>query len=543
MEGKKKNKNEATQNNLRMQRQQIEKLTLGNDRLKEDLALETRQGRTSNTSSTSSRIDRLKDESDEFTRKTAVETKRKTELIGKIKELEKKLAEQREFMREQMAGFSNSRDYNLRIQREIRRNENRLDKARIKYNEAQAHNNELRKQIDNLRRARDTYDKEFKSLTKELRDRKEKVQSLLASSKKAYEERSEAQAKMQARKAEADEKQLQFKKNWEQMLKKMEEQYKEEEMDEGTNMLGSRRRTNVYETMAEEKDEQELQNELAEKGQMIEQNKAAIHVSQEEVKRFESAFDKIQKATGIEDIDELVEAFITAEDRNFNLFNEVNEYTTKIEKQQMLLDELKKERDRYKEVGAGIEMDKTRKNILAGLQKQHKQTADKASMMEKKYEDSLKLVSNMKNGIKEIFDMIDCEKMETAKELMAEGVTETNMAEFIAVIEEQTMEILEAYKVAQDMDDDEDEDIQPEHDEHHDAEGEGQKETKETEGEMPENKANEEEEEVFEVHSESKTQDSGKMEEEAPDAGEKPEADGEGAQGTTGGPADDGVQA
>jgi len=525
-----------------MQRQQIEKLTLGNDRLKEDLALETRQGRSSNNLSTASRIDRLKDEADEFTRKITVERKRKTELIEKIKELEKKLSDQRENMRLHQHGFSNSRDYNLRIQREIRRNENRLDKARIKYNEAQAHNNELRKQIDNLRRARDSYDKEFKNITKELQKRKEKVQELLQSSKDAYDERSKAQAKMQSRKAEADEKQNLFKKNWEQMLKKMEVQFKVEDMDETTNMLGSRRRTNVYETMAEEKDEQELQNELAEKGQMIDQNKAAIHVSQEKIKGFESAFDKIQKATGIEDIDELVNAFITAEDRNFNLFNEVNDYTAKIEKQQALLEDLQKERDRYKQVGAGSEMDKTRKNILAGLQKQHKQTANKASMMEKKYEDSLKLVSNMKNGIKEIFDMIDCASLDSAKELMAEGVTETNMAEFIAVIEEQTMEVLEAYKVAQEMDDDEDEDIgDAEQDDMDDEEGEGQEEAKETEGEMPESKGKEDDEENFEVHSEKK-QESGAMAAEDPSKRDDDQTgqDDEGGEGKADGAEDNG---
>merc|ERR1712146_428045 len=80
------------------------------------------------------------------------------------------------------------------------------------------------------------------------------------------------------------------------------------------------------------------------------------------------------------------------------------------------------------------------------------------------------------------------------------GVTETNMAEFIAAIEEQTMEVLEAYKVAQEMDDDEDEDIgDAEQDDMDDEEGEGQEEAKETEGEMPESKGKEDEEN-FEVH-------------------------------------------
>ncbi len=40
---------------------------------------------------------------------------------------------------------------------------------------------------------------------------------------------------------------------------------------------------------------------------------------------YEEAFSKIQAATGISDIDQLVETFISAEDKNFSLFNYANE--------------------------------------------------------------------------------------------------------------------------------------------------------------------------------------------------------------------------
>ncbi|GAB5362670.1 hypothetical protein AAMO2058_000817600 [Amorphochlora amoebiformis] len=83
MEGKKKTSNEATQNNLRMQRQQIDKLRVDNDRLREDLEIETRQARATNAMSASSKLDRLKDEADEFSRKIAMEKKRKAELHAK----------------------------------------------------------------------------------------------------------------------------------------------------------------------------------------------------------------------------------------------------------------------------------------------------------------------------------------------------------------------------------------------------------------------------------------------------------------------------
>ena len=53
---------EESANTLRMQRQQIEKLKKDNDRLKEDLALETRQARQANNMSATAQISKLQDQ-------------------------------------------------------------------------------------------------------------------------------------------------------------------------------------------------------------------------------------------------------------------------------------------------------------------------------------------------------------------------------------------------------------------------------------------------------------------------------------------------
>mmetsp|Transcript_1605 Transcript_1605/g.1982 ORF Transcript_1605/g.1982 Transcript_1605/m.1982 type:complete len:586 (+) Transcript_1605:75-1832(+) len=456
MEGKKKKNNEATQNNLRMQKQQIEKLRMDNDRLKEDLALGTRQARATSSLSSSSQVDKLKDECDEFTRRIQVEQKKKSELTVKIKELDLKLREQRDKMR-QMQGFGNSRDYNLRVQREIRRYESRLDKARIKYNEAQSHNNKLREQIDSLRKDRDSFDGIFKKLTKELRDKKEDVQRLIAQSNDAYKSRSEAQAEMQELKARADKEQVKFDSEWKKLGDTMMQQTDDpDEMDEN-GKTNSRARKNTFETLAEDTTEQELREQVAASGERIASDRKEIFLSQEKVRKFKDAFDKIEEETKISDTDELVKAFLTAEDRNFNLFNEVNDVTSKIERVAVEVEELKQEADRYKDIGAGIEMDKQRKLIMAEMEKKHKKTCDKATILEKRYEKSLKLIAQMKTGIREIFDMIECGQMESSNELLAEGVTETNMMQFLGIIEERTNDVLDAYQAAQDADDEEDE--------------------------------------------------------------------------------------
>ena len=57
----------------------------------------------------------------------------------------------------------------------------------------------------------------------------------------------------------------------------------------------------------------------------IAKDKANVAASIDKVQSYEEAFNKIKAATGISDIQELVNTFIANEDQNFSLFNYVNE--------------------------------------------------------------------------------------------------------------------------------------------------------------------------------------------------------------------------
>ena len=62
----------------------------------------------------------------------------------------------------------------------------------------------------------------------------------------------------------------------------------------------------------------------------ISKDKAAQQAVLQKVQSYEEAFAKIQASTGISDIDELVATFIDAEDKNFSLFNYVNELNNEV---------------------------------------------------------------------------------------------------------------------------------------------------------------------------------------------------------------------
>ena len=78
--------------------------------------------------------------------------------------------------------------------------------------------------------------------------------------------------------------------------------------------------------------EQSLKKKVLRGNWGIAKDRASIHASMEKVQSYEEAFAKIQAATGISDIDELVKQFIENEDQNFKMFNYLNELNVEIEK-------------------------------------------------------------------------------------------------------------------------------------------------------------------------------------------------------------------
>jgi len=75
------------------------------------------------------------------------------------------------------------------------------------------------------------------------------------------------------------------------------------------------------------------------------------NLAQEKVLSYEEAFSKIEKATGISDTDLLVTNFIKAEERNFALFNFVNEQSQELESIESQIGDITDEVDRIKATG------------------------------------------------------------------------------------------------------------------------------------------------------------------------------------------------
>merc|ERR1719386_152079 len=233
-------------------------------------------------------------------------------------------------------------------QKQIRILENRLDKARQKFNEAIAANRSLREQIDTLRRERVVFDDIYRKLENELQQKKKEMANIIEQANAAYEARDSAQAQMAALKQQADKEHQEFEKEWKELGRLIENDKKMKEF------MRQRHKQQEIDTRGDmtAKEEEAMKKKVTKNAWGIAKDKAAINLNIEKVQSYEEAFAKIQAATGISDIDELVQVFINAEDQNFSLFNYANELSGDIEKLEQQIGEYKGELEQLRGNGS-----------------------------------------------------------------------------------------------------------------------------------------------------------------------------------------------
>ena len=368
----------------------------------------------------------LQEVCERYQRKIEMEKRRLEELEKQSKIMHVKTLE----LQQNRGGVNAVKESDRAIQKQIRVLENRLDKALVKFNEALAFNKQLREEIDNLRRERVVFDQINAKLAKELHEKKKEMAQIIEISNIAYEARDQAQNEMALLKAHADKEQAQFETEWRELGRVLEQDRRLKERMAGQD----RGRITADE-------EGSVKNRLAKGNWSQAKEKAAQKASLDRVQSFEEAFHQIKAATGIDNIDELVQTFIDAEDQNFSLFNYVNELNNEVEKLEEQIAEIKAEIEKYK--GQGGQNDRQRKKLLKDLEDRLASTEARAEQYEAKALKAAKTVSQLEQGIQSIFSKIGCDKTALSDMLGTTGVTESNMMQYLGIIEQRTNELLQ----------------------------------------------------------------------------------------------------
>ncbi|XP_077862727.1 coiled-coil domain-containing protein 63-like [Saccoglossus kowalevskii] len=421
MEGDRKAYNEESQNIIRKQKAQIESLRKEKAEIKMELQLARSVDNVKKDCGNSSKLRALIKQEDEFERHIEEENEQITLLDAQLKEWQEKYNDQNKTI----GGMDNSRQKHVATQKQIRVLENRLNQATVTFNKHLTTNAELRATIDHLRQERAVFNTLHKKLSKELNDGRQEMCKVTESATHAYDSRDEAQTKMSALKERSDKDKSQHKAELKELLRILDHDQK------------------LKEFMAvKDQERAELKaEEAAKRKRKGNGNRGKDNSHEEMLFSYEQAFSKIKSITGEEDIGKILEKFMKTEDRNFALFNYVNEMNNEIECHQEEIDRVAMEIQKFRSQGVYIE--KQRQAILKELEVKLSVATKDADESEKCLKSTKKILDQLKVGVESLFNKINCDKTAITDLLGAnDGITDQNMIQYLGIVEQKTNELL-----------------------------------------------------------------------------------------------------
>lgn len=423
IEGDRRAYSEETQNQIRKQTEAIQSLEKENAELVKDNTLAGSLQNQSQDRTNTDKLNGLLNKEDDLKLQLDELNDDIKGLDDQIRLMEKKTKQQRK----NMGGVHSSHLQNKRTQKYIRVLENRLDKAKVDFNSCLSENGKLRETFNHMRVEKKTFDTIRLKLEKELVENKQKIMDGIETSTAAYEARDEAQGKMMALKEKADKDLAQYNTELKELMRIIEHDRKLKDFMR----IKSEERA---EMMEGELSSQRKKKDEKEKGDKAE----------ETIESYESAFHTIKEATGIEDIDQLVNKFIEVEDKNFALFNYVNELNNEIEQLQEQINESQAEIEKFK--SEEVEMASQRKALLKGLEDNLSSSTEQADQYDTQFKQSKKIIEQLKSGVDSLFNKINCDRSAITDMLGGtSGVTDVNMMQFLGLIEQRTNELLQVH--------------------------------------------------------------------------------------------------
>ncbi|XP_071966563.1 outer dynein arm-docking complex subunit 1 [Engystomops pustulosus] len=412
------------QEQIRRQLAEMRALERERDELLKDLRISESRSNQSRDQDHQEKLHSLLEQKDELDEHIATEKHQIADLDQEIKALEKKISNQRK----QVRGSSISAKQSTQTQKNIKVMENRLDRALTKFNLQLSKNSKMREEIDILRIERSRFDQLYKRLEKELLQTRKEIGIVIDESSAAYDARDEAQTKM-----------LQMKERAEKDLNQHTAEIKELQR-----IIDHDRR--LKEFMGTKTQERSISEEVLDarrRREKEEQERKKRDPTEDTIETYEQAFQQIQSVTGEDDLDILVNKFIEVEDRNFALFNYVNEQNNEIERLTEQISEIKKEIEEFKALGVRLEQE--HRSILKNIEGKQEEAVKQADGYQQQLKGVMKILDQLKLGIDSLFKKINCDRSVLDEMLGASSsIREANIMQYLGLIEQKTNELLAA---------------------------------------------------------------------------------------------------
>ena len=390
-------------------------------------------------------ISRLQDEGDLYTRKIEKERRKLEDLKLTYKNLKDTLDREREM---QKAKPRNKRRRERSMEQKLRVLEDRLEKSLVRQNEAYAKNDEIKKEINAARKEKLILKRSISKLQREIDAKKEEMENIVNETSALFQEKQRVIRLLQEQQQEADREQETFEVQWRRLGKALEsDNGLSQKLKQGADLDKTFLSEPVKSTEEIAEEEKKFKKAVARGEWQLAREKAKAQISQDRVQNFEDAFKRLEQMMGISDIDDLVDKFITEENRNYTLYTQISDMNNEISALELSIQHIEESISKYKDQGADNESQRIRilKDLEARLVKGTKAEEEEMAKLQatRKRLEQCATASVVYLG--------PWGSNSTMKDLVGdEGVTESNVLQYLGIIEQRTNEVLQVYASSHD---------------------------------------------------------------------------------------------
>ncbi|XP_058646540.1 coiled-coil domain-containing protein 114 isoform X2 [Onychostoma macrolepis] len=347
------------------------------------------------------------------------EKQTQAELQKEIMIMEKKLVE----MRRGQASHSH-KSHPRDIQKAIRTTQSKLDRSRAHFGEQMKINSLLRKDIELLHMQRTRFQQLYRKLEKVLQDIRKDIAEVVDKSATAYDAKVDAQTKTSMIKEKAVKDLAQYSAEMQELERVIAHEH---QLKEFMSTKNNQRASMDYGKRTRRRQE------------MKEQRKA--DGGEETPDSLKKAFQQIQELTGEDNLGKLVTKFIQGEERNFALFNYVNEQNAEAER---LKEEIQQIRNDTEQLNIKSRQQEQESQVaLKQLKNQLQECKAQTQQYEAQADHISRVLDQVKTGLDNMFKTIDCKLGQMGGMLgSSSGITDSNLMTYLGMVEQKASELL-----------------------------------------------------------------------------------------------------
>lgn len=321
--------------------------------------------------------------------------------------------------------------------RGIRTLENRLDKAIIKYNEAQSIRKTYEQIVKRLKDERITFDNQLAAIEKTLKAKEHDYEELLLMAHDANHAKEAARAELaRFQQAVAEERRQREK---ELNERRAQARARQEMMTRAENREKMRQEI-VLEAQGDlsVSDEQNLKKAVVTNQMYSQLNANKKEDEQDKITTYEEAFRKIRDATGVSDVTEVISKFLTQEETQKRLMEMTKESQLRIDS---LQEEKALAKHRVEEIKFSGNVASGTRRLVDDFETLLSEANSKCERNKAKYERIAKVLVNVKAGVQHLFERLELVELSNANPVHT--MNDETVVEVLNQGEEKLMKVLE----------------------------------------------------------------------------------------------------